>query len=114
MMKHTLMYGVVLGIFILLAGCASDPPGVRVYNQRLTKANVQIKISENTINQNDVFAGSTTSFQNISEGQCVATAVIQDEAVSPAMSFVATNDNRYTIVIVGGNPPTLRIDAESN
>ena len=112
-LKNILIYLIAFTFTIGLIGCSKEPPSVRVYNQRSTKANVQIKTSSNTINQNDVAPGTATNYQNISEGQCEATASIQNESVSPTTTFNAANDNNYTIVIVNGNPPTLRVDSSS-
>lgn len=102
---------IFMGAFI---GCSEEAPSVRVYNERSTKANVQIKSSTgNTINLNDVEAGQTTVFQNVTEGGMECTAVIQSEAISPTIVFNAANDYNYTIVVGNTTPPTLRIDTES-
>ena len=105
---------VIAVVFILgvVSGCSSDPPSARVFNERPTKANVQIKAqSGNTININDVGGGATTNYQDINTGSQVVTAVIQNESVSPTVSFNAEEDNNYTIVVVNSTPPTLRVDA---
>jgi hypothetical protein len=94
-------------------GCSEDPPSVRVYNERATKANVQVKSSTgNTINLNDVLPGQTVKFQEITEGLSETNAVIQDESVSPTATFVASNDYKYTIVVANTTPPTIRIDSD--
>lgn len=93
-------------------GCSTEPPSVRVFNERSSKANLQIKPnSGNTFNINDVAGGTATGFQDISTGQYVVTASIQDESASPTVGFNASDDNNYTIVVVSGNPPTLRVDS---
>lgn len=98
---------------VLLGGCTSDPPSVRVANQRGTKANVQFKQANgNTINHNDVEGGTMSNFQDVSEGAIVVTAGIQNEAVSPTVTFNASNDNNYTVVILPGTTPTLRVDSQ--
>lgn len=103
-------------ILILLAlstiDCSKDdPPLFRIRNDRATKANVQLKTSGgNTININDVAAGQTTGFQEAAQGQIEATATIQNESVSPTVTFNATNNNSYTIVVTTANPPTLRVE----
>jgi hypothetical protein len=82
-----------------------------VNNQRATKANVQIKQStDNTINHNDVAPGTLSNYQEIAEGATEVTAEIQDESVSPTAAFNASEDNEYTVVVVSGDPPTLRVD----
>ncbi len=111
-MKSIIVVIAALAVLLPFNGCSDDPPSVRVTNQRATKANVQIKQANgNTINHNDVTTGATSGFQDIAEGAIVVTAGIQNEAVSPTTAFNALNDNNYTIVIVGGDPPTLRVDA---
>ncbi len=110
------MKNVLLGLgafifLIILLGCSSDPPIIRVNNQRATKANVQIKQSTaNTINHNDVASGTFSNYQEIAEGAIEVTAEIQDESVSPTTAFNASEDNEYTVVVLGGDPPSLRVD----
>ncbi len=104
----------VLVLFAVFLGCSSDPPSVRVSNQLTTKANVQYKQSNgNTVNINDVAGGQVTGYRDIVTGRTDVTAVIQDVAVSPTVSFAAEENNNYTIVVVNTNPPTLRVDSES-
>ncbi len=111
-MKKNLL--ILLSVFVLLTiACSEEPPSVRVKNERTVKANVQIKQADgNTININDVESGITTGFRDIVEGSTKATAVIQDESVSPEVSFNTTKDINYTVVIENSNPPKLRVDSE--
>jgi len=106
-----------LAVLVLVAGligCSSDPPSVRVRNERATKANVQYKQANgNTVNINDVAGGQVTGFRDIVTGRTEVTAVIQNENVSPTATFQAEEDNNYTIVVVNSTPPTLRVDSES-
>lgn len=107
------LFVLLLALIFATVACSSEPPGVRVVNQRSTKANVQVKQSDaNTININDVTGGATTSYQEIAEGTTTATAVIQNESVSPTTSFTAQKDKNHTIVILNSNPPSLRVDTE--
>jgi hypothetical protein len=102
-------------MFATFIGCSEEVPSFRVHNERSTKANVQIKPANgNTINVNDVELGQTTPFQNISEGKTEITAVIQNETISPEITFNASNDYNYTIVVTNTNPPTLRIDSDKD
>lgn len=99
---------------LMVAGCSEEPPSVRVHNQHTEKANVQIKTSNgNTINHNDIEPGAYTDSKDISEGDCLASAVIQKDSSAPAISFRATNDHSYTVVVVKGTPSYLRIDSKS-
>lgn len=111
-MKSIIVVVAALAVLSSFTGCSDEPPSVRVTNLRLTKANVQIKQADgNTINHNDIALGMTSNFQDIAEGNVVVTAGIQNESVSPTTTFKASNDNNYTIVILVGDPPTLRVDA---
>lgn len=113
-MKRKIIYLVLLIVAVTCLACSEEPPSVRVKNDRNEKVNIQVKQSnDNTINFNDVSGGSVTGYRDIAEGTCVATAVIQNEEESPSISFGASNDNYYTIVIENGNPPKLRVDVES-
>lgn len=111
MKKFTL---IVLGFFLIIffSSCGSKAdPQYRVTNQRIDKANVQIKTSGgNTININGVNAGETTAYSSVAEGSTEVTVVIQNQTVAPTTSFYAYKDNKYTIVILDTSPPTLRID----
>ncbi len=101
----------LLGVILVTTACSSEPPSVRVQNQRTNKANVQIKMANaNTININDVGAGATSSYQEISTGTTMATAVIQNEKDSPSIQFTASEDKNYTVVIQSGTAPTLKVD----
>jgi hypothetical protein len=103
-----------LAFIIAIIGCSEEEdPKFRIRNDRADKANVQIQTTGgNTININDVEAGQTTAFQTAAQGNVTATTVIQNESVSPAVSFYAEKGTRYTIVIQIGNPPVLRVDRE--
>jgi hypothetical protein len=108
----TLLFTLVI-ITASFIGCSEEPPNIRVFNERTTKANVQVKSSTgNTINLNDVLPGQTVNFQSISEGISETNAVIQDETISPTATFVAANDYNYTIVVANTTPPTIRIDSD--
>lgn len=112
---NSLLRGLAILVFVAgFLGCSSDPPSVRVRNERATKANVQYKQANgNTVNINDVAGGQVTGFRDIVTGRTDVTAVIQDENVSPTVAFAAEEDNNYTIVVVNTNPPALRVDSES-
>ena len=104
----------VLAILLLVASisCSSNTrPSVRVRNERATKANVQFKdASGNTTNINEVSGGSTSSYSDIPTGAYTVTAVIQNEAVSPTTTFTAVGNESYTLVVLAGATPTLRVD----
>jgi len=106
----------ILGLVFLIAiiGCSEDAdPQFRIFNERSNKANVQIQTTGgNTININDVEAGQTTGYQSAAEGNITVTAVIQNESISPEITFFAAKDNRYTIVIRSGITPSFRVDTE--
>ena len=111
-MKRILIGIIGVACIILLNTCADEAdPQFRITNERSDKANVQIQTTGgNTININDVASGQTTAYQSAPEGDIVVTAVIQNETISPTATFFASKDTRTTIVILGGIPPTIRID----
>ncbi|MDZ7767328.1 MAG: hypothetical protein U5K00_23415 [Melioribacteraceae bacterium] len=99
-------------LLIALSSCSDNDtdPKFLIHNERSDKANVQLQTTGgNTININDVEAGKFTEYQIAANGNIVVTAVIQNESVSPTVTFFADNDERYTIVIKTGNPPTLTV-----
>ncbi len=101
----------ILILLIVLTACSSEPPSIRVLNRRSNKANVQIKTANNnTININDVSPNQTTPYQDIEEGYHQATATIQNEKASPYIYFTTIKDRKYTIVILDGATPYLRVD----
>lgn len=107
------IFTILIVLIFVTVACSSKPPSVRVVNQRSTKANVQVKLeNSNTININEVAGGATSSYQEISEGAVLVTAVIQNENVSPTISFNANRDKNHSIVILSSNPPALRIDTD--
>lgn len=108
---HLILLFIVIVNFI---GCSEEPPSVRVYNQHTEKANVQFKQSNgNTINHNGVAPETYSNYQDISEGTCEASAEVQNDDSKPTVSFNATNDNNYTIVIIEGDSLMLRVDKKS-
>jgi hypothetical protein len=111
-MKITLISILSFAFIIALISCSDDTdPKFRIYNERSSKANVQIQTSGgNTININDVEPGQVTAYQSVSVGNITVTAVIQNESVSPTTNFNAAYDEQYTIVILTTNPPSLRVD----
>jgi hypothetical protein len=109
-MKNLIKYLSIIILVLAFIACADEPPGMRVKNERTTKANVQIKTVNNTINHNDVQPGTSTNYQEVSEGAIEVTAEIQNENVTPTKNFTSQNNNNYTIVIVNSTPPTIRID----
>lgn len=113
-MKKLLTGILSLMFIIIMISCADDKdPQFRVYNERSTKVNLQIQTTGgNTININDVVSGKTTSYQTCAEGSITATAVIQNESVSPAVTFSAVKGNSYTIVIQSGLIPVLRVNRD--
>jgi hypothetical protein len=112
-MKKLLLLVSLLVFVLINVACSEEPPSVRVKNERTNKTNVQLKQADgNTININDVAGGSVTGYRDLVEGQTQATAVIQNEAVSPSIPFSAAKDRNYTVVVTNSNPPTLRVDSE--
>lgn len=113
-MKNILIVIFSALFIIVLINCSDDTdPKFRIQNDRNDKANVQLQTTGgNTININDVEPGQTTEYQVSTKGNIQATAVIQNESISPTLTFFAENDERYTIIIKAGNPPTLIVTHE--
>jgi hypothetical protein len=113
-MKNLLV--VILSVIILfgLISCSDDTnPNIRIRNERGDKANVQLKTTGgNTININDVIGQQTTEYRTVAEGNVAVTAVIQNMPITPSATFFAAMNTRYTIVILSGVTPTLRIEEE--
>lgn len=112
-MKNFFRFLGIIFLAVTFIACSDESPSFRVKNERPTKANVQIKTVNNTINLNDVQPGTVTNYQDVAEGKVEITAVIQNENVSPTTNFNASNNYNYTIVIVNSTPPILRIDPSS-
>ena len=112
-MKRKMIGIVIASISLTILACSEEPPSIRVSNERVSKANVQIKTVNNTINHNDVAGGTATNYQDVPEGKIDVTAEIQNETVSPITTFNASNDNNYTIVILNTTPPLLKINVTS-
>jgi hypothetical protein len=113
-MKNIIYAIVMCAVVTSFIGCADEPSSVRAANLRPTKANVQFKQANgNTINHNDVATGTYSAFQDVTEGSIVVTAVIQGESVSPTTTFIASKNNNYTVSVLGGDPPALKVDVES-
>lgn len=111
MMNRTTRYALFAILAIGLAACSQEPPEIRIRNDRATKANLQLKTSGgSTVNINDVAPGQLTNYQEVAEGRVEATASIQNESVSPTTTFDAVKDEKYTVVVATGNPPTLRVE----
>jgi len=113
-MKNIVIGMLGLAIIVAMIGCSSEAdPKIRIKNEQSDKANVQIQTTGgNTININDVEAGQVTAYQTAAEGYITVVAVIQKESFSPTLSFYATKDSRYTLVVEAGNIPALRVDRE--
>ena len=108
---RSIVPGVMLSTLVLFAGCSKDAPSIRVFNERTTKVNVQLKVpSSNTININDVAAGTGTVYQDIQAGEWTATATIQSESVAPSVTFSVEEDKYYIVVVTNATPPALRVE----
>ena len=111
-MKNLILGIITIGLFVSIVGCSKGDanPEFRIWNQRLTKANIQIQTSGgNTITINGVDTGQMTAYQSAAEGNITVTAGIQGESVSPTTTFFAAKNARYTVVIQTANPPTLGV-----
>jgi hypothetical protein len=110
--KSVLLRLTAVALLAQLTGCSHDPVAtIRITNDRATKANIQLKdAAANTTNINDVAGGVTTDPRDVAPGPYTVTAVIQDENVSPAITFTAEEGKSYLVVIATGTPPVLQVD----
>ena len=111
-MKNLILAIITLGLFVSIISCSKGDadPQFRIWNQRATKANVQIQTTGgNTITINGVDTGQMTAYQAAGEGNITVTATIQGESVSPTTTFFAAKNARYTVVIQTGTTPTLGV-----
>lgn len=103
----------LLSVLVLTTACSDEPPSIRVKNERDSKANVQFKFGGvNTVNINDVASGQVSAFKEVSEGFCIATAEIQGSNLSPALGFTMIKNRNYTLVVLDGVTPSIRVDDE--
>lgn len=111
-MKQTLTGIICFTAFILLYGHVADTdPQFRIKNEQSEEINVQIETSNGaTVTIDDIQPGETTEFQSAPVGDIAAKAVIENVSLSPSDSFFATKNTRYTVVVISGSSPMLRID----
>jgi len=111
-MKKLLVSVISLIFLFTIVSCSDEEnPKFRIFNEGTTKANIQVQTSGgNTININDVEPGEKTAYQSAAEGNIVVKAGIQNETISPTITFFAAKDIRYTIIILAGAIPSLRVE----
>jgi hypothetical protein len=98
-------------LLIGLASCSSDPPRVRILNQRSEITDVQLKRSSgNTYNFNDVGPSSTTGYTEVEPSSFEVDAKVEGVSPSATTFFSAVEDETYTVVVINSNPPTVRVD----
>ena len=101
----------LLIVSMVLSTCSSKPPSVRVRNELSTKVNVSLNPSSgSTVTINEVSAGTTSGYTDISDGSYGAHVAVSSGTNPADVNFTAEKDKNYTIVVVAGNPPTLRVD----
>lgn len=81
-------------------------------NERVGKANVSLQPrSGPSININDVLGSTTIGYREVPEESYRVQASLSGETGPPDVNFTAENDRNYTIVILAGGTPTMRVDA---
>ena len=104
---------ITVAMFVFLGACTEEAPSVRVRNDLDSKINVQLKpATGNTVNINDVEAGSTTAPMNVEEGVWTASASVQSQPLKSTQTFKTDNDILYTIVLVNVESPVIQVLAE--
>ena len=110
-MQIIFRYLLIVGLLIGLSACTSDPPRVRVSNQRTEITDVQLKRSSgNTYNINDVGASIATGYIEVEPSNYEVDANVEGISPSATTFFTADEDESYTIVVLNTTPPTLRVD----
>ena len=95
----------------VLCSCSSKSPSVRVRNELSTKVNVSLNPSSGSaVTINEVLAGTTSGYTNIPDGSYSVHAAVSSGTNPADINFTAEKDKNYTIVVVAGNPPTIRVD----
>lgn len=101
----------IIGLLLSLSACSTDPPRVRVANQRPEIADIQLKRSSgNTFNISDVGPTSTTGYIGVEPSTYEVDAKVEGISASATTFFTADEDQAYTIVVINSDPPTVRID----
>lgn len=94
-----------------LTSCSSDPPKVRVVNQRGEIVDVALKRSSgNTYNLNDVGGGATTGYISVEPSNYEVDAKVDGVSPSATTFFNASEDESYTVVVPDTDPPSVRVD----
>jgi hypothetical protein len=107
-MKNIFIGILSLALFVFVDGCSRNTdPQFRIRNEQLEKVNVNIQSAgKDKFSIDGIEPKQTTAYQSASEGNITATVVIQNESVS----FPASKNTLYTIVISTGKPPSIQID----
>ncbi len=107
-MKNIIKGIISLAVIVYLFGCSQNTtPQFRIRNEQSGKVSVKVQTTgTGKFTINDIEPGQATTYQNASEGNITATAIVQNESIS----FLAKKNTRYTIVINTGKPPSLKMD----
>lgn len=95
-------------IFASIYGCSNNrEPQFRIKNEQQNNVSVKVKTpGSNQFIANEVKAGKSTEFEKVTIGDITVTVEEQNESIS----FIAETNNRYTIVINDGLPPSLKVE----
>lgn len=98
-------------VLVSLSACSTDPPKVRVSNQRAEVTDVQLKRSSgNTYNFNDIGAGTSSGYVEVETATYEVEAKVEGVSESATTFFTAAEDQSYTVVVMNSSPPTVRVD----
>ncbi len=101
---------ILSGLLFFISACSSEPPKVRVSNQRSEIVDVQLKRSQgNTININDVNGNTSTGYIDVDRSVYEVDAKIEGVSQSATTHFTADEDKTYTIIVSAANPPTVTV-----
>lgn len=102
----------LLLLTIVLSGCLPEPPTIRAYNQYMKKVDVEVSQLRRTVFLHDVREGTSSAIKVIGEGDSEAKAYIEGSSSPLVSRFKITNNNLYTVIIVNGTVPRIKISIE--
>jgi hypothetical protein len=109
-MNSFLRFFIFASLIFILSACSTEPPRVRVSNQQGLIVDVQLKRSGgNTYNINDVSGFSATGYIDVDRSVYEVDAKLEDNNKHATTHFTAEEDQTYTIIVTGANPPAVTV-----
>ncbi|MBI5214323.1 MAG: hypothetical protein HY960_01060 [Ignavibacteriae bacterium] len=109
-MNSFFRFSIFASLLFILSSCTTEPPKVRVSNQRSEVIDVQLKRTQaNTINLNDIAGNSSTGYIDLSPYIYEVDAKVEGISQSGTTHFTAEEDKSYTIIVSAANPPVVTV-----